>query len=213
MGEKKKKFEYGFYHDSLTECYKKFGGIFEQPIIQDHNEEAISYYSRGNILDIGAGKEQPFVSFAKAKLKDGKYYTLDNDPHGKFDFQSFDEIPKNLKFNLIVANQLFEHLDVEEAMEFIVNIENVLEKGGIICATVPNIAHPNRQISNITHKTAWGYNSFYMLFRYTHLEVLKYARYSKRYPKGLIEKFLAKQMQNIYRIDWADSLMVIAKKN
>lgn len=212
MQGKKGKFDYGYYHDARTECVKKFGSIFDLPIIDDPHAEMIRNYKEGNVLDLGAGKYKPLLVWVKDHLKNGKYYSLDNDPEGEFDFNEFDSIPKDLKFSLITANQFFEHLDVEEALDFMTKVSDKLEKGGVIIATVPNIAHPNRQAADITHKTAWGYHSFYTVFKFAGLEVTKIARYSKVHPKGYIQRKITDYMRVIYRMDWCDSILVIGQK-
>lgn len=205
------KFEYGFYSDCLKETYKKFGEILSLPIIKDPYSEVKNNYITGNVLDIGAGKDKSLERHLK--LKNGKYYSLDNDPCGVFDFKHIDEIPENLRFSMIIANQVFEHLDIQESIEMMVKASSHLEKNGKFIATVPNISHPNRQISNITHKTAWGYNSFYMLFKYANLDVIKIARYSKRYPEGIIEKLITKYVSRVFRMDWCDSIILIGANN
>jgi hypothetical protein len=107
------KFEYGFYDDCIRECFEKIGDIFSLPIIKNPYTTTTSFYKKGNILDVGAGKKKPLLQEIGNKLNDGKYFSLDTDPRGEFDFSDVKEIPSDLKFNLIVANQVFEHLDIE----------------------------------------------------------------------------------------------------
>jgi hypothetical protein len=206
------KFEYGFYSDSLKECFEKFGAIFNLPIVEDPYREMESHYQSGNILDIGSGKEKVFLTLISSKLTTGKYYSLDTDPQGNFDFNTIDDIPDDLKFSLIIANQVLEHLDIQESIGLMYKASSHLESEGKLIATVPNIAHPIRQISNITHRTAWGYNSLYMLFKYADLNVVKIARYSKRHPEGYNEVLLTEQLSKLYGIDWCDSILTLGKK-
>ena len=206
-------FEYGFYSDSLQECYNKFGDIFQLPIIHNPFQEILLQYSEGNILDIGAGKEKLFFSAIKDKLTSGEYFSLDTDPQGTFDFNSVENLPNDLQFSLITANQVFEHLDIQASIEMMYKASIHLERAGKLIVTVPNIAHPNRQISNITHITPWGYNSFYMVFKYANLEVTEICRYSKRHPTGFMEKIITKYISRVYRMDWCDSILMIGTKS
>lgn len=205
-------FEYGAYDDYLRECYEKFGGILELPVIKSPYDEMKEQYQRGNILDLGAGKKKPLQEVMKGKIKEGKYYSLDTDPQGEFDFHDTKDIPADLQFDMVTANQVFEHLTVDESIELLTQTQRVLKQNGKVIATVPNIAHPNRQISNVTHRTPWGHHSFYALFRMAGLDVVKIVRYTKRAPKGSIEKIFAYYMNNIYRIDWCDSILLVAMK-
>ncbi|MFH1047616.1 MAG: hypothetical protein V1738_04905 [Patescibacteria group bacterium] len=205
-------FEYGAYDDYLRECYEKFGGILELPIVHSVRKEIVGHYQTGNVLDLGAGKLKPLSEAFKDIAKEGRYHSLDTDPKGEFDFRSIDEIPSHLKFSLITANQVFEHLTVEESLQFLSGAVEHLVSGGFIIATVPNIAHPMRQISNITHKTPWGHHSFFALFKMCGLEPKRIVRYSKRLPKGIIERILGYYMNRLYRMDYCDSILLIAEK-
>jgi hypothetical protein len=101
--------------------FYKFGNIFDLPIIVDPYKEAIKHYCMGNILDIGAGKDKIFKSIVDRNLIKGDYFSLDNDPFGDFDFNQISDIPGSLKFNFVLANQVFEHLIVEDSLEHFVN--------------------------------------------------------------------------------------------
>lgn len=207
------KFEYGYYNQCLRESFEKFGDILSLPITDGAYAEAKSHYAGGNILDIGAGNAHALKKTLGDSIKDGRYYSLDTDPLGIFDFATVQEIPEDLSFSLVVANQVFEHLSIDASLEVIAHAAAHLAPGGILIATVPNIAHPTRFMSNITHITYWGHHSFYMLFKAAGLEVDSMSRYSKRRPKGLIERIVVRYVGRVYRMDWCDSLMVRVSKH
>ena len=207
------KFEYGFYNHCLRESFEKFGAILSLPIIDSAYTEARHSYAGGNVLDIGAGNAHALKQVLGNTLDNGRYYSLDTDPLGQFDFASVQVIPGDLKFSLIVANQVFEHLSIDASLEVMAHAAAHLLPGGKLIATVPNIAHPTRFMSNITHITYWGHHSFYMLFKAAGLEVESMARYSKYHPRGLIERLVAHYVGRVYRMDWCDSLLVRAVKH
>lgn len=204
--------EYNKYFSGLKECYENFGDLLKLPILPVY-ETIVANYNYGNILDFGAGNDKLLFSFIKDKIKDGKYYSLDNDPSGSFDFSDLAQIPEGLKFDLIAANQVFEHLDVPTTVGVLSKLKNCLTNNGQLIITVPNIQHPNRQISNIFHITPWGYNSLYSVLSFCGFKVLQIGRYGKRYPRGPIEKILARVVSRIYRMDYCDSIIVICQKN
>jgi len=207
---KTKNFEYGFYSDCLKECFQKFGSIGDLPIIKGPGKKIAEIYQGGKILDVGAGKEKPIKKCLK--LSDDLYFSLDNDPYGKFNYNAVEEIPHNVLFSLITANQFFEHISLEDSLELVCKLSLHLEKKGYFISTVPNIAHPVRQRTNITHITNWEYKALYMLYKYADLEVIEISRYSKRHPKGIIEKTLSRYINRIYRIDWCDSVLIVGRK-
>lgn len=206
-------FEYGYYNDCLRESYEKFGAILDLPILDSPYTEARRSYTGGNVLDIGAGKAHALKQVLGDALENGRYYSLDTDPQGKFDFATVQDIPRDLQFSMIVANQVFEHLSINTSLEVMAHSAAHMAPGAKIIATVPNTAHPNRFMSNVTHITYWGHHSFYMLFKAAGLEVESMARYSKYYPRGLVERLVAHYVGRIYRMDWCDSLLVRAVKH
>ncbi len=210
MRDKKQKFGYGFYSDCLKECIKKFGSIEDLPIINGPYKKISEIYSGGKVLDIGAGKEKPVQKCLN--LGDDLYFSLDNDPCVKFDYNSIEEIPEDELFSLITANQFFEHITVEDSINLVCDLARHLKEKGYFISTVPNIQHPIRQQTNITHITAWDYKALYMLYKYANLKVIEISRYSKRHPQGIIERTLAKYINRIYRIDWCDSILIVGEK-
>lgn len=207
------KFEYGYYNQCLRESYEKFGSILDLPIIDSPYLEVKRTYTGGSVLDIGAGNAHALKEVLGDALEKGRYYSLDTDPHGQFDFGGVQEIPREMQFSMIVANQVFEHLSIDTSLEVIAHAAAHMAPGAKIIATVPNIAHPNRFMSNITHVTYWGHHSFYMLFKAAGLEVESMARYSKYHPRGPIERIVAHYVGRIYRMDWCDSILLRATKH
>ena len=137
---------------------------------------------------------------------------MDNDPCGKFNYSSVKEIPKEMLFKLIVANQFFEHLNIQDSIDIICRLCDHLDKNGHFISTVPNIYHPVRIRGDITHVTFWDYKALYTLYKYANLDTIEILKYSKRYPEGVIERIFSKYMNRIYRIDWCDSIFIAGIK-
>lgn len=206
----KNNFEYGFYFDCRKECFQKFGYIDDLPIIKGPYKKIAEIYQGGKVLDVGAGKEKPIQKCLK--LSDDLYFSLDDDPYGKFNYNSVEEIPNKELFSLITANQFFEHISLQDSIDLICKLSLHLEKNDYLISTVPNIQHPVRQRADITHITNWDYKALYMLYKYADLEVIEISRYSKRHPKGIVEKILSRYINRIYRIDWCDSVLIVGRK-
>lgn len=195
------------------ECARVFGSFQKLPIIASAYQriQEIYYEIGGKVLDVGAGVNKPLKSALGLAAAD--YMTLDDDPDGDFTFRSVQEIPSDCFFNLIVANQFFEHLTIEQTVEVMQNLVLHLSLSSYIVVTVPNIAHPNRFWA-VTHVTPWDYMSIYSLYRLFGLSCLEIARYNKTAgPQNLIEHWLVRIMARLYRIDWCDSIMVVGQKS
>lgn len=207
-----KKFVYGEYANSLRNCFQQFGSVFKMNTIEDPYKFLNSQLKDDStILDVGAGSELIVRKNLGDQFK-GHYYSMDNDPSGKFDFESFEDIPEKLNFDIVFGNQVLEHLDIDDAIKLMDDISSRLATNGMVIFTVPNIQHPNRQISNITHITPWGHSGMYFLLESSGISPVSLVRYGKTSPNGIFEKLLAKSIARLYRMDWCDSILIAGIK-
>ncbi len=193
-----------------SECFRRFGSIGNFPIKTPDDEISSFLQSNTKVLDIGAGVNKPFERIIRVVTP--LYYCLDTDPDGVFDFRSFSEIPENLSFDLVIANQMLEHLTVQDAMDVVMSAFSKLSRTGKIVATVPNTAHPVRQ-RDISHITPWGANDLYSLLRFTGFEIEGISRYNK-FPltSDPLKRWVVETVCAEFRMDWCDSLMITGTK-
>ncbi len=206
-----KTFDYGDYADCLQECYREFGDVNSLPVISSVAGKVREYYSGGDVLDLGCGRAK--ILRSNLGLTEEHYHSLDNDPTGEFTYRGIDEISEGKTFSLVFANQFLEHVHLSDAIDITAKVEGFLSSDGFVIFTVPNIAHPVRHWGNITHLTPWHFGSLYTLFKHCNLDVVEIARYSKRHPKGIIEKVIAFYINRIYRVDWCDSILIVGRKS
>jgi hypothetical protein len=205
------KFTYGFYTDAREECFKIFGSVFDLPITKDITTEFKALFSKDTtVLDVGAAKYK--VLQKTFNIAEDKYFTLDIDVDGDFSYHTPSDIPAEQKFDIMYANQLFEHLTIDQSVELVTSLSGHLADGGYFMAAVPNIFHPVRYWGDPTHVTFWDYKGLYMLMKYAGLKTVKIARYGKKQPEGFIETFVSKIVARLYRVDWCDSMLIIGQK-
>jgi len=193
-----------------SECGQRFGSIHNLPVRNFSTAVGELLKPDIRILDVGAGAHKPFKQVLTQPSQ--KYFSLDSDPEGNFDFHSFDEISDDVHFDLIVANQVFEHLTIAQTFDMLTATEKHLVSGGILFANVPNTAHPVRQWDP-THITPWPMTDLYSIFRNAGFEVLMMARYNK-FPliHNPIKRFIINTVCEVFRVDWCDSLMIVGQK-
>lgn len=193
-----------------SECHSRFGSILEIPVASYEQELKEIIEGRRTMLDVGAGAHKPLKALVE---KAGVIYRcLDTDPDGVFDYRSFDEIPSEVAFDIVIANQVIEHMGVDEAFDCVHSIFLKLTSGGVFFATVPNAAHPVRQ-RDCTHITPWPSNDLYSLLRSAGFEILKLRRYNKFAPtEDPFKKWIVKTVCQEFRIDWCDSILITGRK-
>lgn len=192
------------------ECWQCFGSVQDMPI-RTPADELQSLLSRGAlVLDVGAGAHKPFQS--QVLQASARYFSLDTDPEGSFDFRSFEEIPPDLRFDLVLANQVLEHMSVEQAFAAVCSACHALVDGGTLLATVPNAAHPVRQW-DCTHITPWPANDLYSLLRSAGFQVTGMGRYSKfKLTGNPLKRWVVQTVCKEFRIDWCDSILAVGRK-
>jgi hypothetical protein len=193
-----------------SECFKRFGPILDLPIRTPSEELAAILGPDSSVLDVGAGAHKPFRGAILAA--GASYCSMDTDPQGDFDFRSFTEVPETTRFDVVLANQVLEHVTVDEAFSIVASAFRHVSDGGHLVATVPNAAHPVRQ-RDCTHITPWPSNDLHSLLRSAGFEVTTMARYNK-YPltSNPLKRWIVKTVCIEFRMDWCDSVMAVGRK-
>lgn len=193
-----------------TECFQRFGPIHDMPVRSVNDELGRLLSSDSRVLDVGAGAHKPFRKFFVQTTD--QYYALDTDPAGDFDFRCFTDIPDDRRFDLVLANQVLEHMTMEQAFETVNAVFEHLDVNGHFVATVPNAAHPVRQWDP-THLTPWPANDLYSLLRSAGFEVVSMARFNK-FPLTTdpLKRWVVETVCQEFRVDWCDSVMATGRK-
>ncbi|MDR2051739.1 MAG: class I SAM-dependent methyltransferase [Deltaproteobacteria bacterium] len=206
-------FSYSEMLSAREECVRRFGNIFSLPVLPGSPLDALSKRvpPPRHMLDFGAGPQR-LKSFITSSFPGMAYHSLDADTSYGCDWACIDDIPVDMTFSLICADQVLEHIPLEDSLRIMRIIGDKLAPGGIFYASVPNVAHPVRYWSNIEHCTHVSFVDLYYYCSHAGLKTLALYRYGKRHIRGWIEKFFAKRIQDIYRMDYADSICIVAEK-
>jgi hypothetical protein len=194
-----------------SECVERFGLQRKLPIVRVARDMRIAFSNAGdNVLDFGCG--QTSVIKAALDVPEDQYYSLDRDGVGH-DFSDIKDIPDELRFGLIVFNQVIEHIPVSACMDLFEEIHSLLSEDGVVVITVPNTCHPVRYWADIDHITPWSHADIFAILKTTGYLIEKMGRYNKfRLPLNPFKRYIVHVLSDVYRIDWCDSLFVLGRK-
>jgi len=194
------------------ECGKRFGKIKDLKIVNPHKVlQDIVENTQGLVLDFGCGIDK--VHQKAYGIPSNRYFSMDNDPDGDFDYHSIEDIPKEQQFDLVIMNQVIEHIPFEDCMKMMVHLSEFINGGGNIFITVPNVQHPVRYWGDLDHVTPWTYEDIYGLFKNIGFEVEQLIRFNKhRLPINPVKRYIIKTVCDVFRVDWCDSIMGLGRK-
>jgi len=195
-------------------AYQRYGSIFELPVAEDPyaylRRIYTSQYASKRVLDFGGGTRKPLQE--ALGISDVLYHSCDSDPSGEFTYRSPDEIPADIQYDVIAANQVFEHLPFDIGVRAAVTLAKHVAPGGVMQIGVPNPAHPTRFLSNPTHCTPWNYFNLYALLELGDLDPFFIARCNKTPGPCWFERPFINMIGRIYRMDWCDTVYAVGRK-
>ena len=194
------------------ECGKKFGAVKDLKVVNPHKliKEYIAK-KQGAVLDFGCGMHK--IHQHNYQIPDDRYFSLDSDTDGQFDYNSLDDIPSCQKFDFVIMNQVIEHIPFEDCIKMISHLSEFINGGGNIFITVPNVQHPVRYWGDLDHVTPWTFEDIYALYKNINFEIEYLARYNKhRLPYNPFKRLLIKTVCDVFRVDWCDSIMGLGRK-
>ncbi len=205
---------YDRFFSLCGKAYERFGSIFDLPVDKGPYECLRAAYLRdypgGRVLDFGCGAGKPLKR--ALGLGDDRYHSCDSDRSGTFTYASPQEIPEGVLYEIVAANQVFEHLDFADGIRTAVVLARHVARGGILQIGVPNPDHPTRFLSNPTHLTPWNYVNLCALLELSQLQVSYCARTNKARGPRWWERPLVDLMCRVFRMDWCDTVYAVGRR-
>lgn len=162
------------------------------------------------VLDIGASNRD-----LERRLK--KYYpnliyrSIDIDLDQFHDYYSLDEIEET--FDVILLFEVIEHLGLEEGIMMFKRIYELLNEGGRLILTTPNVFNPSRFWRDATHKQAYCYDELGGILLSQGFEIKEiYRTYSDAFHRYLFRVYVMASLHRYLGIDFAKSILIVAEK-
>lgn len=162
------------------------------------------------VLDVGASNRN-----LEGRLK--KYYpnliykSMDIDQTQFHDYYRLEDIKG--KYDVIFLFEVIEHLTLEDGMEMLGKIYELLNKGGRLILTTPNIFNPGRYWRDATHRQAYCYDELGGILMAQGFSIKEmYRTYSDAFHRYLFRVYVTAPLHRYLGIDFAKSILVVAVK-
>jgi len=162
------------------------------------------------ILDVGASNRD-LEGRLKRRYPNLIYKSMDVDRDQVHDFYSLEEIRET--FDVVFLFEVIEHLELEEGLKVIEKVYGLLNGGGRLILTTPNVFNPSRFWRDATHKVAYCYDELGGLLLAQGFQVKgMYRTYSDAFHRYFFRLYVMAPLHRYLGIDFAKSILVIAEK-
>jgi len=162
------------------------------------------------VLDIGASNRN-LEGRLKRHHPNLIYKSMDIDQEQYHDFYSLEEIQE--PFDVVFLFEVIEHVGLEEGVQLLKRAYDLLNEGGRLILTTPNVFNPSRFWRDATHKVAYCYDELGGLLLAQGFQIkAMYRTYSDAFHRYLFRLYVMAPLHRYLGIDFAKSILVIAEK-
>jgi len=196
------------YRDQIHEKYPEVWGL---KILRKRFPLMVRNIRDGEkILDIGASNRN-LEGRLKRHYPNLIYKSMDVDREQSHDFYSLDEIQET--FDVVFLFEVIEHLDLEDGVRLLKKVYDLLNEGGRLILTTPNVFNPSRFWRDATHRVAYCYDELggLLLAQGFHIKAI-YRTYSDAFHRYLFRLYVMAPLHRYLGVDFAKSILVIAER-
>ena len=199
------------FYSYRIEIRNKYPSVYNLKIKKKLLDVIIAELKEGNkILDVGASSKSLGKKII-SRFPSINYKTMDIDKNQPHDYYSLKEISES--FDIIILSEVIEHLEFKEGISMLYNLLNLLNCGGKIIVSTPNIHHPNRYWWDPDHKTPYRYEGIGAALLSVGFRVDKIFRiYNDQFLKRFFRIYMASFLHKYLDVDFAKSIVVVAQK-
>jgi SAM-dependent methyltransferase len=191
--------------------HEKYPEVWTLKIVKRRLPIILQYLRDGEaLLEVGASNRELEGRIRKYYPK-ALYKSMDIDPSYSHDYSSFEEIKET--FDMVLLFEVIEHLDLEEGREMMRIIYRILNPGGRVILTTPNVYTPGRYWKDVTHQTAYHYEELGGLLLNLNFEILEICRvFNEPLVSYLAKVYLFSPVFRFLGIDFTKSILIVARK-
>ncbi len=196
------------YRDEIHDRYPE---IWDLKILRKRFPLMLKTIQDGErILDIGASNRN-LEGRLKRHFPNLIYKSMDIDREQFHDFYSMEEIQET--FDVVFLFEVIEHLELEEGIRLLEKSYDLLNRGGRLILTTPNVFNPSRFWRDATHRVAYCYDELggLLIARGFQIKAM-YRTYSDAFHRYFFRLYVMAPLHRYLGIDFAKSILVVAEK-
>ncbi len=162
------------------------------------------------VLDVGASNRN-LEARLKRHFPGLIYKSMDIDREQFHDFYSLEEVQEC--FDAVFLFEVIEHLTLEEGIRLLKRVYDLLNPGGRLILTTPNVFNPSRYWRDATHKVAYCYDELAgLLIAHGFRVRVMYRTYSDAFFRYFFRICVMAPLHRYLGIDFAKSILIVAEK-
>ncbi len=191
--------------------HRQFPDFWKLPLVKNRSSLLRRILKDGDrLLDVGA-YNRSLEEKIKRMGKKIVYKSMDMDRSLPHDYYNLDEIDESFDFVLLL--EVLEHLNIQDGMDVLERIFRLLNPGGYLVVSVPNIFCPGRQWLDSSHQTAYSWEELGGRLISKDFQLVEMFRsYNRAFLQRLFRIYIAGPIHRYFNVDYAKSLFVIAQR-
>ena len=193
------------------QIHQRYRDIWDIQILRKRFPLLVKMIQDGEkVLDVGASNRNLQERLIR-HLPKLIYKSMDVDREQPHDFYSLEEIQES--FDVVFLFEVIEHLSLEEGVQLLGKTYDLLNEGGRLILTTPNVFNPSRFWRDATHKVAYCYDELGGLLLAQGFQIRAiYRTYNDAFHRYLFRLYVMAPLHRYLCIDFAKSILVIAEK-
>jgi len=186
---------------------RDLGSIWDLPILKRYLDRIRALLpGRNCVLEVGAGNRGLGERLLK-EFPSVVYRSMDVDRTYRHDYYSLDEVGE--QFDLVIMIEVIEHLTLDEGVALLTKARRLLNPGGVVLLTTPNVFHPTRYWADCTHRTFYPYDDLAGILRWIgYVDVRAFRVYNAPFFSRWLTIHAVRHVHRYLGIDFALSILV-----
>jgi len=162
-----------------------------------------------SVLDVGA-HDRRLLRHIERCARGVTYRSLDIDPTHEHDYRDLAEVER--RFDVIAVIEVVEHLSLGELIALLERCAELLEPGGRLVVSTPNVDHPTWFWRDPTHRTPLRHTELVGILHSAGLEKFEVVRVKGMRFRDRLRAWRYRGLLKLLHIDFTHSIAVRAQK-